>query len=138
MRADNEKKLFVNIDLLNSFVFDIDNLPKWINYVDGLDHITMNQEIKGSYVALKINLFKNEKIFHFRISEYEKNKKIRLKSNSPFFFEITIKSYQSVDGFSYIKLKTKLKPRGILHLFLTKKLRLKNKISLDILQEYCR
>jgi hypothetical protein len=138
MKADNEKKLFVNIDLLNGFIFDIDNLPKWINYVDGLDHITMNQEIKGSYVALKINLFNNEKIFHFRISEYEKNKKIRLKSNSPFFFEITIKSYQSVDGFSYIKLKTKLKPRGILHLFLTKKLRLKNKISLDILQEYCR
>jgi hypothetical protein len=135
MKAEDEIKLNINFEDLNQFVFDIDNLQKWLHYVEELENITINQEIKGSYVSMKINLFQKPKTFNFRISEFERNKKIRIKANLPFLFEITIKTYQALDGYAYLSLKTKCKPKSILFLFLRKRLKAKNRISLEILKE---
>lgn len=138
MKVENEIKINVHFEELNHFIFNIDNLPKWLNYIDALEHITMNQEIKGSYILMNINIFKKPISFNFRISEYEKNKKIRIKANLPFLFEITIKTFQSIDGNCYVKLKTKCKPNSILFLFRRKKLKRNNNISLENLEEYFR
>lgn len=136
MKAEDEKKIPVKFQQLNEFIFSIDNLSKWLNYVDQLDKITMCQEVKGSFISMKINLFRKNQAFQFRIKEFEKNKKIRLKAIQPYFFEITIKTFQAVDGFSYVVLKTKTKPQGIFILFGRKKLKSKNKFSLEILEGF--
>lgn len=136
MKIENEKKIFVKFHDLNEFVFNLNNLPKWLAYVESLEQITINQEVKGSYLSLKINIFKKNQVFNFRVSEFEKNKKIKLKSIQPFLFEITIKTLQSVDGNSYVILKTKCKAKGFFIFFSRKKLRSKNKFSLEILQGF--
>ncbi len=136
MKAQEEKKILVQFNEVNDYIFNIDHLPKWLNYVENLKHITMNQEIKGSYISMEINLFRKVENFHFRISEYEKNKKIRLKSKTPFFFEITIKIEKSIDGFSYVNLKTKIKPKNFLILLRRKKLISSTSLSLSNLENF--
>ncbi|MBI2258029.1 MAG: hypothetical protein HYU67_03920 [Flavobacteriia bacterium] len=136
MKMEDEKKLMIKFHFLNEFIFEIDNLPLWLRYIDGLEHVTMHQNIKGSCIVIKINLFKKNQVFNFRISEYEKNKKIKLKSYHPYLFEITIKTYQAVNGFSYVHLKTKCKPQGLFLFFGRKKLQNKSKLSLETLGEY--
>lgn len=135
MKVEDEKKIAVKFHQLNEYIYSIENLPKWVHYIDDLENMTMTQDIKNSIVSAKVSLFRKKQDFQFRIREYEKNKKIRLKSVQPYFFEITVKTLQAVDGSTYVTLKTKAKPQGLFLLFGRKKLRTKNRYSLEILEE---
>lgn len=138
MKIENELKLPIKFNELNEFIYNIDNLTKWISYIEQVDWITPPPPMKGSYLAFLIKLFGKAKQFNFKISEFEKNKKIKLKAMNPYILEITIRTFQSVDNLSYIVLKTKVKPFGLLKLLypLNKSiLSSKNKLSIDILRE---
>jgi hypothetical protein len=137
MKVEDEKKMSIKFDQANEFIFQIKNLSNWLSYVNDLDYITKIQDETGSYLKVEINLFKNNQHFKFKIIEFEKNKKIKIKATKPFLFEIILKTEQLVDGGTYVKLKTKCKPNNILFLFSKKKLRRNNRISLENLEKFC-
>lgn len=117
-------------------LFNINGWNQWLSKVEAVDWITPQPLIVGSYFSVKSNILHKELGFTFKVVEFEKNKKLKVRSTKPYNYEITIKCIPTVNNTSIVTLRQKIKPSVSIKIFYPISLRVFKKQNSNSLSRF--